>query len=405
MIWLLLHYVLCLQHRHIKFPMLKKLLLLFITITSLVIVVNAQQLPVNLRNSATTIPFRVASTSETVRPLTEVNGTAAENGYPYLSGDGLRLYCIEHDTGYYVYSRATTADTFAYKKSIGISLLAPNGIWLSPDEKSIFYQPSGEGDINFISRTDTSLPFNSANAQSVTLTNISPTATTLGISLTADTQQMFLFLDYYNMVLRFTKVNGYLEYLLADTIATNAVGPGQISKDGLTYYYSIAANGLTSALAYITRPDLNSQFTQSPTLLDTLINNPNLSYPEYYEPTVSSDETIIVYIKTGPAGWNSNNFYMASNVTSQSAITSFTSASANIVFSIYPNPSAGSFNIQLNGNGNYTATVSNGIGTVIKTAVIGSTLTPIDMSNATSGIYYVTVSGDNGSATQKLVVQ
>jgi len=93
------------------------------------------------------------------------------------------------------------------------------------------------------------------------------------------------------------------------------------------------------------------------------------------------------------------------DVLSSSAPTAVTSATAQSAFTIYPNPGNGVFNVQLPAAGSYTVKVSNVLGAEIATVNTTSALTQVDLSTANAGIYYVTVAGNAGSSTQKIVIQ
>jgi len=384
--------------------MLKNLLFSFLLVVFAAITLHAQQLnangskatqPVNLRTAAVTSLFSPVGPNETVRPLTEINTDTAD-AYPYLSSDGLRLYCIENDTGYYMYSRATTNDVFSNRTSTGIVIAGVSqGIWLTNDEKMVYYSYDG---IYFNTRTDITQPF-SNNFKEVTLVGV----TGYGPSLTPDTTQLFLSPDEQTLLMY--KKTGPLTYTVEDTIEAGVTitGPSQLSKDGMTIYLTISVTGGT-ALAYLTRASLSDKFSGTPILMDSLINNSQLRLPS--QPSVSADGTIVVYVNDTVDSWGANNLYIASEVVPPtSSYTAVTPASANSVFSVYPNPASGMFNVQLNSAGAYTLNVYNATGTVVKTTTLAGTLTQVYLGAALPGIYYVTVYGNGLSATQKVVVQ
>jgi len=390
--------------------MIKKLPFIAIFACIAIADIHAQQLnsngskitqPVNLRTSAITVPFRTAAVTsgETSRPLTELN-TSTSDAYPWLSADGLRLYCLEGDTGYYMYSRATTSDVFSNRRPTGIFAVGiSQGIWLSNDEKMVYYNVGG---LTFNTRTDTSQPFNSSNAQAVSVFgNIVGYAP----SLTPDTSQLFLY--YHEVGLFVYKQTGHLIYTLTDTIIATGMtitDPCQVSKDGLTMYLSVGNFSVKEQIAYLTRPTLNDKFSGVPVLMDSIVNNNDV--PIYWLPSVSADGTILVCVGDASNGWTNNDLYMTTGITPPtSSYTAVTPASANSVFSVYPNPASGTFNVQLNSAGAYTLSVYNGTGAVVKTTTLAGTLTQVDLGAALPGIYYVTVYGDNENATQKVVVQ
>lgn len=73
-------------------------------------------------------------------------------------------------------------------------------------------------------------------------------------------------------------------------------------------------------------------------------------------------------------------------------------------FTVYPNPSTGSFNVSLVNANEFNMTVVDVLGNiVINKTVIGNNAT-VDLSNKQTGIYFVKVTSDNFVSTKRLVV-
>jgi hypothetical protein len=76
---------------------------------------------------------------------------------------------------------------------------------------------------------------------------------------------------------------------------------------------------------------------------------------------------------------------------------------------IYPNPSKGELNVNYNFNQtqNLTITVSNVLGSTVKTFELNSVssgILPIDMTNAAKGSYFVTIRSNDGVVTKKITI-
>ncbi|MFD1550933.1 hypothetical protein DNU06_04980 [Putridiphycobacter roseus] len=75
-------------------------------------------------------------------------------------------------------------------------------------------------------------------------------------------------------------------------------------------------------------------------------------------------------------------------------------------FSIYPNPSIGVFNIELNEvTENTVLNVTNAAGQVVFTRNINESKTTISLENVKAGIYFIQIKNDNGTTVKSLVIQ
>lgn len=74
-----------------------------------------------------------------------------------------------------------------------------------------------------------------------------------------------------------------------------------------------------------------------------------------------------------------------------------------IKFTIYPNPSSGTFTIE-SSERRYEITITNILGEKILSQKIFSDRTEIDLSNQSSGIYFIRINSEKGSAVKKIIV-
>lgn len=74
-------------------------------------------------------------------------------------------------------------------------------------------------------------------------------------------------------------------------------------------------------------------------------------------------------------------------------------------FSLYPNPTTGLMYLSGTGNENLKVEVTNAMGAVVKTQEVSNSSTPLDMSELSSGVYYVKIHAKNGTEVVKVTRQ
>jgi len=75
------------------------------------------------------------------------------------------------------------------------------------------------------------------------------------------------------------------------------------------------------------------------------------------------------------------------------------------IFDVYPNPSLGSFNIALEEAGEFTVSVINVLGQTVYTADIDNSLTQVDLSGISKGMYTVELNSGDVVYTEKLIIE
>jgi hypothetical protein len=102
----------------------------------------------------------------------------------------------------------------------------------------------------------------------------------------------------------------HIDYTVFDSITSfsGIVNPGQLSKDGLHYIFSIT-NGSRSRIYVLNRPDTESAFSHLELIQgrinDTLIMQKNI------QPTLSADGNTIVFVRNSTSSWGDNDLYIA----------------------------------------------------------------------------------------------
>jgi len=250
---------------------------------------------------------------DSIRSLSEINTDTLGCGYPFISDDALRLYFTKSvstisNQNLYVVSRMNTLLPFNNRQLVSSNFSSGSiGCWLTNNELEIFFRRNDS--IFYSTRNSITNPFSNP----IPLNLSSYKGNIQGISLTQDKQELYLFKSVdikHSYVLRFISSSSS-SYTLLDTLKT-PIGMiarvGQLSKNGLKYY--VGLKDTTSNISKIyqySRNNLSDKFS-NPIVLDNGINNTALTNSQ---PTVTLDETIIVWIKNNNGLWGGNSFYMS----------------------------------------------------------------------------------------------
>jgi len=213
--------------------------------------------------------------------------------------------------------------------------------WLTNDELEIFFIVREE-----VINTTTSLYY--ASRENINTPFSAPVKVELNgavagflsaPSLTQDKTQLYLFNadeSYHTNILIFENISPTV-YNLKDTLSVPPnyfPGQGQLSKDGLKYYVSLQLTMPSyDQLYYFTRSSLEDEFDSlihlSGEINDTLLINS--------QPTITSDENIIVFIRSGGI-WDDNDLYMAFKTDTVSGVYEIENLDFNINPIAYPSP-------------------------------------------------------------------
>ena len=98
--------------------------------------------------------------------------------------------------------------------------------------------------------------------------------------------------------------------------------------------------------------------------------------------------------------WAVDNILVAA--TSPTAVNETSSSDG---MEVYPNPTTGKANMQMSGLANVQMSIYNMYGECIYQQISTSSHQQIDLSSQPDGIYFITVKSENGTTTQKLIIQ
>jgi len=78
---------------------------------------------------------------------------------------------------------------------------------------------------------------------------------------------------------------------------------------------------------------------------------------------------------------------------------------ADLINTMYPNPTSGIINISLDINNVYSIRVFDILGNIVTSQTVNTPFTSIDISNFSNGIYNISIEAKNGKQTQKIIKQ
>ncbi len=285
----------------------------------------------------------VAYSYNNVRDLAEINDAFEADAYPWISGDGLRLYYTHstpNNNELRFTQRPNIQSNFGASVPLTIAVVDPVSMWLSADELDAYVSDGYV--LYYAHRNTTASAF--AAPTTITLTGFTPDFFT-GASLNAAQTELFLFADIGGLYQMFRFVRtAPTSFALSQTFVFPPgylASPGQLSKDELVYFMSTSYNLGPNRLFQMTRPTptdsfLINTFEEIIGVNDTLVWNS--------QPTMSDSLDILVFSRTITDDWTGNNLYIAD----KNVVTAvFDEAQDPAGMAIFPNPSQGNFTIRL----------------------------------------------------------
>ena len=333
---------------------MKKILPLFLFLQMLFVVVFAQNRDANgwsggekLETSSTlnllrhsTMLNTANSNSliyDTVRTIDELNDSTAADAYPWLSPDALHLYYVNSASGNQIMFSQRLTTTAPFSSPVPVSLpVAILSIWLSDDELD-YYGADGSA-LYYGHRTSTSLPFTSFSI--ITLNGFTTTFFS-GPSLDQSQNELYLYVvGVQNEIIQLTR-SGPTSFDLVRILPmplNYIASPGQLSKDGLSYFMPAKYIGQPSKLYEYTRASLTDSFTLSSF---NLVQGIEDTVTWKTQPTVSDNASYMVFVASQTNSWPQNDLYIAHG---DEFVSVFDADELDQV-SIFPNPNNGNFKI------------------------------------------------------------
>jgi hypothetical protein len=340
-------------------------------------------------------------TYDTVRALSEINNSTNADAYPWISGDGLRLYYTSGANGNQMMytQRNTTGSYFSTPVIVPLSVPSPISYWLSVNELDVYATDGTK--LYYAHRTTVSSAFGATDT--ISLTGI-PLSFIAGVSLNLAQNSLFLFNSGgFSAIFQFTRTSP-TAFAYTGSFAPlspgHAYGPGQLSKDELTFFVAIQYDtARKSSLYQLTRPTPADTFASSTLQMIQGINDTVFNT----QPSMSDSLNWVAFVRASTNSWAANDLYLAHRGVSTSV---FDPAERQIQVSVFPNPSGGKISIRItDANGRKTASlveICNVLGEVILSQRGSNEL---DLSNSARGIYFVKIYQGANLHTEKIVIE
>jgi len=331
-----------------------------------------------------------------VRALSEINSLDGQ-GYPWISGDALRLYYIVNVSGgsQILYSERADFDSdFTAPVAVMTDLpITPISLWISSDELEV-YVCSSSSIIYYLHRNSVSEAFNTPIL--VTLTGGSAGFFS-GISLTPDQNEMYAYTSSPGAIARYVRTD-VATFSNTGTLPFGSgigISPGQLSKDGLHF---IASTGVSQSrtLKLISRESTGDLFDGLQAELIGGLDDPN--FLSHVQASVSNNMEWIAFIRNTDDTWNSNRLYIARNA----ALSVIGTDRENQQIAIYPNPSNGIIHFNWNHTADATLEIFNSIGQIILKQSMSDR---VDLTQFQAGIYCVKITAPDFSETKKIILE
>jgi hypothetical protein len=294
---------------------------------------DANGIPSSIVKDNNTAPFmNPASLSpyvyDSVRAISEINVNNSADAYPWISADGLRLYYVCNNLGHLGFtSRPNTSSYFA-TPVIADPVFPANTMscWFSADELDVYYTSSST--IYYAHRTSIASAF--STPVMISVTGAFPFA---GISLDPTQNELYFYTSSYGMArcIRTGLTSFALSYFMQSPLGS--FNPGQLSKDGLVFFTSLAS-GLQTLIYSMSRSTLADSLT-NPQLVQGL-NDMTIDYNS--QATTSDSLQWVVLVRTPNNSWSEDDLFIAR--LSGTVTSVFDPAKENFTPVVYPNPVA-----------------------------------------------------------------
>lgn len=336
---------------------------------------------------------------EDTRVLSEINIVGEADAYPWISGDGLRLYYTNGSDSsnslLYYSERANVDSPFQTPTLVPINVVTPKSIWLSENELEAYVTTFVSGGILvYYQRNSIVEPFGAPEEiflNGITLGSIA------GASLNSTQTELILYAAGYGVITFNRTSSNSFDYvgplLSSSNLNTSA---GQLSKDDLTYFLGINNAGFGASINQLERSTIADAFSSSALQEISDLNEP---LPSNIQPTMSSDLEWVVFVRNFDGIWAGNELYISHKV-SLSVIKNETKNN----FTVIPNPTSGKFTItmatSLSSNEDYTIEIFDSTG---KLLLENKMATEVNLSDYAAGIYFAKITGGTFSEVQKII--
>lgn len=338
---------------------------------------------------------------DSIRNISELNDPNLGDAFPWISSDGLRIYYTRgnfSERRLVFASRPDTLSLFNTPAEVpGVAAVNSISHWLSDDELTIYLC---NGTSLYVSKRNTvSSPFAIPAQVSLSL----PTFDYIyGPSLNADETKLYLSVNLQNEFLGIYVLtnNGHNSFEHTGEISFpsgHLVHSGQLSKDGLVFFYSASVLESNDQLYMLKRTNSSEDFDAG-----TSMKIGGISDPDFNNGQASMSDGLkwVAFIRSTGAGWNSNDLYLA-HLSYPSAIGEKRGISDRL--SVYPNPAGNWLVVEQIDNMHAKAGIYSAEGNLIGEYLLQDSQATIDVSGLSPGLYFIRIERADGIAVRKFV--
>lgn len=338
---------------------------------------------------------------DSVRNISELNDPTLGDAFPWISSDGMRIYYTRgnfSERRLVVTSRPDTLSFFASPTEVpGIASVNSISHWLSEDELTIYLC---NGTSLYVSKRNTiSSPFAIPAQVNLTL----PTFDYIyGPSLNSDETKLYLSVNLQNEFLGIYELtnNGHNSFEHTGAInfpSGHLVHSGQLSKDGLAFFYSASVLGSLDQMYMLKREGTTEVFDAG-----TSMKIGGISDPDFNNGQASMSDGLkwVAFVRSTSDGWNSNDLYLA-----HLSYPSFIGEKDGIsdMLSVYPNPAGNWLIVEQNISGSLKAEIYSVDGILMKEYSLLMSPATIDITGLLPGLYLIRIEGEDGITIRKFV--
>jgi len=336
------------------------------------------------------------------RETANINVAGMADAYPYLSADGLRLYFTTGRNGgslgrIHLSTRASIADVFGDPVILSKNVEQEfYGATLTADE--LILCASKSGDLYLSQRSSMQSEFGvpvKIKGQTSEFhfgASISPDGSEIMSIVSGNVTDMI-------RLYRRTRGGEYENAGLLPAPYQGEPGPGQFSKDGLSFYFTIKVDIMgESAIWRYSRQSVHDMFVDLEKL-DVTIN----AGDKNFQPTVNGDGSIIVFVKSNKNRWEDDDIVLINDPVmgvkaeerfvrienNQSGELEMRSKVITAAVKAYPNPFQDRIILEVNGDGQgeNTVRIFDINGRLIMQEKLASSRMEINLSNLSGGTY------------------
>ncbi len=338
---------------------------------------------------------------DSIRNISELNDLGLGDAFPWISADGLRIYYTKgnfSEKRLVVASRPDTLSLFNAPTEVpGVASVNSISHWLSEDELTIYLC---NGASLYVSKRSTiNSPFAIPAQVSLSLPEFDYI---YGPSLNADESKLYINVNLLNEFLGIFVLtnNGHNSFEHTGEVSFpsgHLVHSGQLSKDGLVFFYSASVLESNDQLFMMKRTNTSEDFDAG-----TSMKIGGISDPDYNNGQASMSEGLkwVAFVRSAGDGWNSNDLYLA-HLSYPSAIVE-DNRIGNLPL-VYPNPSNDLIVVEQANAMDAKAKIYGVEGNLMREYLLQERYSTINLYGLPSGVYFIRIEQADRISVRKFV--